>query len=241
MNHKKGLFIGFLKNFSSRSLTLLSEITATTMKRTTLFGWLLLICCFACQNDDTRSKHESSLSDTFTSDGRYLWQKPETVVNLFGDLSDKTVADIGAGYGFFTFLLAERAKKVIAIDISDEVATYLERKRPAKLRDKIEVRLVSPSSPQLKDGEADAILLINTYMYLDDRIDYLRKIHKGSSKGAKLLITDFKKKQTNVGPATAVRVPLYRVEAELEQAGFRVLTTDDTSLEYQYIVLAEKQ
>ncbi|MEM1327576.1 MAG: class I SAM-dependent methyltransferase [Bacteroidota bacterium] len=215
------------------------------MKRTPLFGLILLICCLACQNnnsDDTDDNlSDAYLSDTYTNDGRYLWQKPETVVNLFGDLSNKTVADIGAGYGFFTFLLAETANKVIAIDISDEVTTYLKKNRPEGLEDKIEVRLVSPSSPQLKSNEADAVLLVNTYMYLDDRIDYLQKIHKGSAEGAKILITDFKKKQTSAGPATSVRVPLYRVEAELAQAGFRVIMTDDTSLEYQYIVLAEKQ
>lgn len=48
---------------------------------------------------------------------RVIWQKPEMVMELLGDMKDKVVADIGAGTGFFTFRLLQQAKKVIAVDI----------------------------------------------------------------------------------------------------------------------------
>jgi len=201
------------------------------------FCILSLVNCKPKDNaDDT-----SGITSNYTGTGRYLWQKPEMVLNLFGDLTQKTVVDIGAGEGFFTFRLAEKAQKVIAIDISEEAIAYLKKSIPSELKNKIETRLVSPSSPNLQEEEADAVLLVNTYMYLDNRIEYLKKVNGGMSSSAKLLINDFKKKRTALGPDASIRVPLYKVEQELVQAGFRILHTDDTSLEYQYIVLAEKK
>lgn len=202
-----------------------------------LFCILLLVNCKPKDNSD----NTSGITNTYTGTGRYLWQKPEMVLNLFGDLTQKTVVDIGAGEGFFTFRLAEKAQKVVAIDISEEAIAYLEKSIPTKLKNKVETRLVSPSSPNLQTEEADAVLLVNTYMYLDNRIEYLKKVNRGMSSSAKLLINDFKKKRTALGPDADIRVPLYKVEQELVQAGFRILHTDDTSLEYQYIVLAEKK
>jgi len=204
---------------------------------------LLLFCTVLLVNCKPKDGNGSAsgITNTYTGTGRYLWQKPEMVLNLFGDLTQKTVADIGAGDGFFTFRLAEKAQKVVAIDISEEALAYLEKSIPTELEGKVEPRLVSPSSPQLKTEEADAVLLVNTYMYLDNRVEYLKKVNKGMSTSAKILINDFKKKRTALGPDPNTRVPLYKVEQELVQAGFRILHTDDTSLEYQYIVLAEKK
>ena len=48
-------------------------------------------------------------------------------------LDGKTVADIGAGTGYFAFPLAKKAAKVIAIDIDQRFLDYIEqRKRPRK-------------------------------------------------------------------------------------------------------------
>ncbi|NJL76655.1 MAG: hypothetical protein HC892_18190, partial [Saprospiraceae bacterium] len=50
-----------------------------------------------------------------------------------------------------------------------------------------------------------------------------------------------RKNKTEVGPDIDIRVPLHEVERELEEAGFQLINTDDTSLDYQYIVLAVKR
>ena len=212
-----------------------------------LYSITLLYCTlflFACdgskQQKSDLDKNKPTVSESYSNTQRFLWQRPEMVLQMFGDLSNKTVADIGAGYGFFTFRLAEKSDKVIAIDISEDVEDYLAKNTPNELKEKVEVRLVSPSSPRLKSEEVDAVLMVNTYMYLDDRVDYLKKVRLGLATKGKILINDFKKKQTSVGPPYPSRIPLYRVEEELKRAGFSVVQTDDTSLEYQYLVLAEK-
>ena len=86
-----------------------------------LILYAILISCLSACNDLSKSnstfdpvvtKDESGISNpSFNDSGRIAWQKPELVMSKLGDLTDKVVADIGAGTGYFTFRLAPRAKK----------------------------------------------------------------------------------------------------------------------------------
>lgn len=101
------------------------------MKRLRLFLFLsvFLLAASGCQNDrrDTTSEPivQTQLADTAPTNGkrnpgiaedyintnRVIWQKPDLIIDMFGDLRDKTVADVGAGTGFFAFRLVREAKK----------------------------------------------------------------------------------------------------------------------------------
>ncbi len=185
----------------------------------------------------------TGITEDYVNMGRLVWQKPEVVMRLLGDLSGKTVADIGAGRGFFALRIAPLAKKVIALDIYPEFTNYLDSIKLYELeeqfQDRLETRLSQPDTPNLAPGEADIVLIVNTYMYLSDRIGYLKKLKPCIAAGGKLVIVDFKKKRTPRGPPNKYRVELFQAEEELYQAGYSNIITDDTSLDYQYIITAE--
>lgn len=224
---------------------------------------LLLITLFSCQNDRGNQNTEepndqTQTMDTATANGRrnhgitedyentdrVIWQKPDLIIDLLGDLSNKTVADIGAGTGFFALRLAPQAKKVIAIDIDRRFVNYLDSIKvlelPENLQSHLEARLASPTDPSLKPNEADIVLIVNTFMYIGNRIEYLRTLQKGMSNGGKLIIVDFKKKRTPIGPPSEMRLPIHEVEEALYTAGYKNVETNDTALDYQYFVMAEK-
>jgi hypothetical protein len=75
-------------------------------------------------------------------------------------------------------------------------------------------------------------------MYISNRVAYMQRLRQGMSKGGLVLIVDYKEKTIPVGPPVSSKVPLALVEKELKQAGFKVTVSDDTSLDYQYIVTA---
>ncbi|MBV6439434.1 MAG: class I SAM-dependent methyltransferase [Haliscomenobacteraceae bacterium CHB4] len=185
---------------------------------------------------------ESLVAD-FESKERGIWQKPDLVISILGDLGDKTVADIGAGTGYFTFRLVPKAKKVIGIDIDRRFIRFLDSvnvRLPAQYRERFESRLAKPDDPLLKPGEADAVVVVNTYGYIQNRIQYLKTLSKGMSPGAQLLIIDFKKNNLPIGPPEEYKVALNQVEKELITAGFGIEKIDKDALDYQYIVLAVK-
>lgn len=179
----------------------------------------------------------------YDSKDRGIWQKPDMVISLLGDLENKTVADIGAGTGYFTFRLVPKAKRVIAIDIDRRFIDLLDSVKvrlPEKYRDRFEARLAKPENPLLRPEEVDAVMIVNTYAYIDDRVQYLRTLLKGIVPGGQLLIIDFKKNNLPIGPPEKYKIALGQVERELLTAGFRIHKIDKDALDYQYIILAEK-
>jgi len=174
---------------------------------------------------------------------RNNWQKPRQVIERLGNLTDKVVADIGAGSGYFSFQLLPNAGKVIAIDIDKNALAQIDtlvKLRP-DLQPKLETRLVGFNSPKLKNEEVDIVFLSNTYSYIESKVDYLKTVYKGVKPKGRIYIVDFKmKKLPQIFPKAEERVPLFEVEKHLEEAGFRHVFSDDKTLDYQYIVIAEK-
>jgi ubiquinone/menaquinone biosynthesis C-methylase UbiE len=174
----------------------------------------------------------------FEDPARAQWQKPERVIAALGPLPGKTVADIGAGTGYFAFPIAKQAGKVIAIDIDERFLRYIdEKKQNRKIAANLETRRTSPDSPGLKRHEADAVLIVDTYHHIEERVKYLKRLRKGLRENGVLVIVDFKKKKTPHGPPLELRLSEKEVEKEMESAGYRVFIDGET-LPYQYIIQA---
>ncbi len=172
---------------------------------------------------------------------RKNWQNPQLVIEKLGDISEKIIADIGAGTGYFTFRLAPFAQKVIAIDIDSRFLSYIEDKRdesPEEIYEKIEIRLSKPEDPLLKNSEIDIVLIVNTFHFINNRIDYLKKVKQGIRDGGKLVIVDFKGGNMPVGPSEDTKISPSMVVDEVMKSGFGDVNIDLTSLQYQYIIIA---
>lgn len=196
------------------------------------------------QNEEPTAQGNPGIDEDYVHTDRVIWQKPDMVINRLGNLEDKVVADIGAGTGFFSLRLVQRAKKVIAVDIDPRFVEYLDSIKILELSEplqsKLETRLATTEDPRLEPDEANVVVIVNTYMYLKDRVQYIKNLKKGMQEGGQLVIIDFKKKRTTIGPPQQIRVPLYQVEEELLKAGYSKVSSIDTALDYQYIVMAEK-
>lgn len=193
------------------------------------------------QNGSNKKNGFNDLVADYESKDRLIWQKPDMVITRLGNLSTQTVVDLGAGTGFFAFRMVTQAKKVIALDIDRRFITFMDSAKTElspTLRERFETRLVETNDPKLKPGEANAVIIVNTYMYIQNRVDYMKLLRKGIAKGGKVLIVDYKEKNIPVGPPVSIKIPLSIVEKELKQAGFKQINSDDTSLDYQYIITA---
>ena len=197
-------------------------------------------------NDDSTSLDNLDVSPPLpVEQDRYAWQKPDLVMNKLGDLSNKVIADIGAGTGYFTFRLMQEADQVIAIDIDPNMINLIEtfRQNLDSIQQlKVDPRLATPDDPKLINNEVDVVVIINTIGYIDDRKAYLENLHKKIRNDGEIMIVDFKLKRipSNIAPDVAYRVSLLELEDLLTGAGYDVIESDDRSLDYQYIVKARK-
>jgi SAM-dependent methyltransferase len=175
----------------------------------------------------------------FESPDRAAWQKPDTVIAMLGNLRDKTVVDIGAGSGYFTFRLTKVARKVIAADVNDRFIGYLKMRRDSLEcltgASNIEIRKIPYNSPDLKNREADAVLVVDTYHHIENRVDYLKKLKKGMKPGGILLIVDFNP-GNGFGPPDHHKLKPDVVLEELKDAGYENIQSDTSTLPYQYMI-----
>ncbi len=173
---------------------------------------------------------------------RTVWQKPYEVIHLLGSLENMTIADIGAGSGYFAFRFLNEAGKVIAIDIEPELILMMNQEKTyykAELRDKFEARLAQADDPKLSDHEVDVVFVSNTYTMIPNRIQYLKNLIPKFKDNGKIMVVDFKKKLTPIGPTQKNRMAQSEVELELLNAGYELVLSDDRMLEYQYIIIAQ--
>ncbi len=228
------------------------------LKRLFIYCSLFIVHCsliYACrskgdkpagyqQTEQTESKQSNDNSADYSNKERLIWQKPEMVITRLGDMANKTIVDLGAGSGFFSFRIIPKAKKVIALDIDKRFINFmdsLKKDLPRNLVDRFETRLVEPDNAHLKPGEANAVIIVNTYMYINDRVNYMHRLKTGISKGGTVLIVDYKENELPVGPSADIKLSMGTVQRELKQAGFTNIVSDDTSLKYQYIITAENE
>lgn len=173
---------------------------------------------------------------------RNEWQNPDIIIDLLQPLEGKVVADLGAGTGYFSFLLAAEGATVIAIDINKAALDYIREHQqmvqPSSRH--IECRLTTVSETALKPNEVEQVLLVNTYPYLQDRVQYLQKLKLGMKPGTQLMIVDFKDEDSSFSPASQFRLAARIVLEELKSAGFENIKQDLESLQFQYIITARK-
>ena len=197
----------------------------------------------APENAANKHMHETdfdTLVARFEEPSRAEWQKPDQVIAALGSLDGKTVADIGTGTGYFAFQIAKKAAKVIAIDIDQRFLDYIEHKKQTqKTGANIEARLTGSDSAGLKPLEADIVLIVDTYHHIENRVDYFKKLKSALRKGGTLVIVDFKKEETPVGPKVEMRIAEDQVQSELKSAGYTIVSADKETLPYQFIIKAQ--
>ena len=136
-------------------------------------------------------RQKGSLSQ-FTS--REQWQMPVRVMDEIGVRPGMTVADVGAGDGWFTFYLAERvgsSGRVIAEDI-DAQALQAVRERCAQERvSNVSVLVGEMKNPMLPAGTVDLALMVNVLSALGNARDFLGNLARGLKPDGRLVVIDW--------------------------------------------------
>lgn len=180
-------------------------------------------------------------SEVFDDPERAAWQQPEVVVRALKLSPGDTVADIGAGTGYLNAHLAAAVGptgRVIAIDVEPNLVAFMQERATREDTPQVQARLGAYADPGLQPGEADRILLVDTYHHIDSRTAYFHALRPTLRPGGRLVVVDFKPGDLPVGPKGDHKLPLDKVQAELQAAGWRFLAAPDL-LPYQYVAIFE--
>jgi SAM-dependent methyltransferase len=141
------------------------------------------------------------------------------VMDLLGITAGKTVADIGAGSGWFTVRAAARVGdkgSIFAEDINPKAIDYIRQRAVTEKLPNIRTVLGTPDDPKLPSNSVDAVLLLKVYHEVAHPIPFMQAVRASLAPGAKVGIIDRNGNGTNHGLNRDV------VEREMSEAGYKL-------------------
>jgi SAM-dependent methyltransferase len=143
----------------------------------------------------------------------------ERVMNLLGVKPGLSVADIGAGSGYYTVRLARRVGPAGHVYAEDVVPEYLERlaRRVASegLAGTVTIVKGDPHDPRLAPGSLDLALLVHMYHEVQQPYGLLWNLRPALRPDAKVAIIDARKQTASHG------TPPDLLRCELAAVGYR--------------------
>jgi SAM-dependent methyltransferase len=175
----------------------------------------------------------------FESPERTAWQKPDEVIASLTLASDATVADLGAGTGYFAVRFAAAAPqgKVYAVDIEPNMVAWLtERAQKEGLANLVAVQ-AEPDDPRLPEPVA-VVFMCNVFHHLADPQAYFEAVAGKLVTGGRVVIVDFRKDNPDhaPGPPAAMRMEAEQIIAIMRAAGYELRRDDRQLLEWQYLL-----
>ena len=168
---------------------------------------------------------------------RDSWQEPERVLDLLGATPGATIADLGAGHGYFSDRLAARVGpdgRIVAIDISPDALEQLAVRFPPARFPHVVVRRATATDPGLPPDSLDAVLIVDTYHELGEPAAVLAALRRALRPGGRLVVVD---RSAAEHTERAHAIPEARVVAQAEAAGFHQRERHD--LPRQFVVVFE--
>jgi ubiquinone/menaquinone biosynthesis C-methylase UbiE len=148
---------------------------------------------------------------------------PEALLDRVEVPPGGTVADIGAGPGYFTLPLADRVGptgRVYALDVQPEMIEIL---RSRNLPPQVQVTRSGESELPLEDRSIDLAFLAFVYHEAEDRPALLAEIRRVLRPTGRLFIAEWVPREEDIGPPLHERLSAETVREELDTARFAVI------------------
>jgi SAM-dependent methyltransferase len=175
------------------------------------------------QQRPTSTPYTGDLS-IFETPGRDQKLHIDQVMDILAITPGKTVADIGAGSGWFTVRAARRVTStgaVYAVDINPEALQYINRRIQKEQLHNVKTILGKPDKADLPADRIDSVLLLKTYHEVAEPVALLRNLRPSLRPGARVGIID----RDGNGEDHGVHKDV--VLREAQEAGYRLLEEHD--------------
>ncbi len=174
------------------------------------------------------------VGDTFsTEDARDRLGEAEEVMQVAGVKPGMSVADVGAGEGYYTVRLARAvgAKgRVLAEDIVPDVRDALSDRIQRESLDNVAVKLGSPDNPMLPQGSFDRVFLVHMYHEVASPYAFLWHLREGVKPDGLVVVVDANRPVAHHG------IPPRQLECEFAALGMTPVKTHELTGGDAYLV-----
>ena len=161
------------------------------------------------------------VSDRFsTEDARDRLGEAEQVMALAGIKPGMSVADVGAGEGYYSVRLAPvvGAKgRVLAEDIDPSARDSLSDRIQREKLDNVAVKLGTPDNPMLPAGSFDRLFLVHMYHEVESPYAFLWHLREAVKKDGEIIVVDSDRPVKHHG------IPPAQLQCEFAALGLRAV------------------
>ena len=163
-----------------------------------LLGLALCACDAPASERDAFPMPDRPVSETgsnqfSTEDQRDSRGEAQLVMDLAEIEPGMTVADIGAGNGYYTVRLAERVGedgRVLAQDIDRDALSRLARRIERQRLENVSIRLGKMADPQLPADSFDRIFMVHMYHEIAEPYEFLWRMWPSLREGGQVVVVD---------------------------------------------------
>ena len=166
-------------------------------------------------------------------------EHPDQALDALNLQPGSTVADIGAGVGYFTFRMAERVGPtgiVYGQDIQPEMIRLLKENMATRKVTNVRPVLGTYDDPKLPKNALDLILLVDVYHEFSEPVKMVDAMRESLKPNGRLVLLEYRGEDPRVPIRPEHKMTLKQVRSEIEPQGFRFDESIET-LPWQHIIV----
>lgn len=156
---------------------------------------------------------------------------------------DDSVADIGAGTGYFSIPIARRVPegRVFAVDIQQEMLDIIEARKREGAPENIETILGSITDPGLPDAGVDLILIVDAYHEFSHPYEMGLAMAKALKPGGKLVLIEYRAEDPSVPIKRLHKMSEEQAIKEMNALGLVHERTEDFLPQQHFLVFTKQE
>jgi len=166
-------------------------------------------------------------------------EEPARAIEALDIKPGMTVADIGAGSGYYTVRLARKVGadgKVYATDIQVGMLSIIQRRAAMEKLTNIVPVLGAADDPKLPAGSVDLALMVDVYHELAAPQAFVRRLREALKPDGRLVLIEFRKEDPRVPIKEEHKMSVAEVRQELSADGYAIDRVIDV-LPWQHIIV----
>jgi SAM-dependent methyltransferase len=168
-------------------------------------------------------------------------EQPSKIVDALHLKPDNVVADIGAGTGYLSFLMAPTLAqgKVLAVDIQPEMLDIIEFFKEEKHINNVEPILATTQTPNLPSESVDLAIMVDAYHEFDYPREMMEGIVKGLKSGGRVALVEYRAENPFIAIKGLHKMTQKQVKKEMEAVGLKWQETQGL-LPQQHLMIFRK-
>jgi ubiquinone/menaquinone biosynthesis C-methylase UbiE len=178
-------------------------------------------------------------ADWLTRPEREAEEHPDQALDAIGIEKGSTVADIGAGVGYYSWRLAQRVGPtgtVYGEDIQPEMLTKFRQNMAERKLTNVKAVLGAYDDPRLPKDTLDLVILVDVYHEFSEPEKMLQHIREAMKPGGRLVLLEYRAEDPTVPIRPEHEMTVKMVRAEVEPEGYKFDKTIEV-LPWQHIII----